>query len=64
MTHLCIAYEVLSSIPQLKKPCDFLLGALAPDSVHFRNNYESAATACFKNLLPSVVSFVENVPST
>lgn len=41
MTHLYIAYNILSNTPQIKKPCDFLLGALAPDSVHFRNNYNS-----------------------
>lgn len=41
MTHLCIAYKILSNTPQVKNPCDFLLGALAPDSVHFRYNYES-----------------------
>jgi hypothetical protein len=41
MTHLNIAYNILSNTPQIKKPCDFMLGALAPDSVHFRNNYNS-----------------------
>lgn len=41
MTHLYIAYNILSNTPQIKKPCDFLIGALAPDSVHFRNNYNS-----------------------
>ncbi len=41
MTHLYIAYKILSSTPQIKKPCDFILGALAPDSVHFRENYNS-----------------------
>jgi len=41
MTHLCIAYNILNNTPQIKEPCDFLLGAIAPDSVHFRDNYES-----------------------
>jgi len=25
----------------INKPCEFMLGALAPDSVHFRDNYIS-----------------------
>lgn len=41
MTHLCIAYNILNNTSQIKNPCDFMLGALAPDSVHFRDNYES-----------------------
>lgn len=41
MTHLNIAYNILSTTSQIKKPCDFILGALAPDSVHFRDNYNS-----------------------
>lgn len=41
MTHLYIAYNILSTTPQIEKPCDFMLGALAPDSVHFRDNYNS-----------------------
>jgi len=41
MTHLYIAYNILSNTQQIKKPCDFLLGAIAPDSVHFRENYNS-----------------------
>lgn len=41
MTHLYIAYNIISKTPYLKKPNDFMLGALAPDSVHFRNNYVS-----------------------
>ncbi|MGF7059678.1 zinc dependent phospholipase C family protein [Brassicibacter mesophilus] len=41
MTHLYIAHNILSNTPQIKKPCDFMLGALAPDSVHFRDNYNS-----------------------
>lgn len=41
MTHLYIAYNILKSTPQIKKPCDFIIGAIAPDSVHFRDNYNS-----------------------
>jgi hypothetical protein len=41
MTHLCISYNILLNTPQIKKPCDFMLGALAPDSVHLRDNYNS-----------------------
>jgi len=40
ITHLCIAYEILSNTPQIKEPCDFLLGAITPDSVQFRNNFK------------------------
>ena len=42
MTHLCIAYNILSNTRQIKEPCDFLLGAIAPDSVHFRNDFKSS----------------------
>lgn len=41
IAHLCIAYNVLATTAQIKEPCEFLLGALAPDSVHFRDNYKS-----------------------
>ena len=41
MTHLFIAYNILNKMPQIKNPSDFLLGALAPDAVHFRENYNS-----------------------
>ncbi|MCG8484460.1 MAG: zinc dependent phospholipase C family protein [Clostridia bacterium] len=41
MTHLYIAYNIIKKVPHLKKPNDFMLGAIAPDSVHFRINYES-----------------------
>lgn len=41
MTHLCIAYNILKCTPQIKNPSDFLLGSIAPDSVHFRDNYDS-----------------------
>lgn len=41
MTHLYIAYNILRNTTQIKKPCDFMLGALAPDWVHFVDNYNS-----------------------
>lgn len=41
MTHLHIAYNILNSTTQIKNPCDFMLGAIAPDSVHFRDEYDS-----------------------
>ena len=41
MTHLYIAYNILNSTTQIKKPGDFMLGAIAPDSIHFRDNYNS-----------------------
>lgn len=41
MTHLYIAYNILSDTPQIKNPGDFMLGALAPDAVHYRESYNS-----------------------
>ena len=41
MIHLSIAYNILKNTTTIKKPCDFMLGAVAPDSVHFRDNYNS-----------------------
>lgn len=41
MTHLYITYNILRNTTQIKKPCDFMLGALTPDSVHFVDNYNS-----------------------
>lgn len=39
MAHLCIADEMLRRGFDVKKPEEFLLGAVAPDSVHFREGY-------------------------
>ena len=39
MVHLEIAYRLLDKFDWIRKPGDFLLGALAPDSVHFIENY-------------------------
>lgn len=41
MTHLYIAHNIIKSTPQIKKPGDFMLGAVAPDAVHFLDNYHS-----------------------
>lgn len=41
MTHLNIAYNIIKTTPEIKNPNDFMLGAVAPDSVHFRKNYIS-----------------------
>ena len=41
MTHLYIAYDIINTTSQIKNPSDFLLGAIAPDAVHFRKSYES-----------------------
>lgn len=41
MTHLYIACNIVNNTPQIKKPRDFMLGSLAPDSVHFKANYDS-----------------------
>jgi len=41
MTHLYIAYNILNSTPEINRPCDFMLGAIAPDAVHFLDNYNS-----------------------
>jgi len=41
MTHLHIAYNILNNTSEIRNPNDFMLGAIAPDSVHFREEYES-----------------------
>ncbi len=41
MTHLLIADLILRDAPQIRKPGDFLLGAVAPDAVHCREGYHS-----------------------
>lgn len=42
IAHLWIAYNILNSTDKIKKPEDFMLGAIAPDSVHYRDNYDSS----------------------
>lgn len=41
MVHLNIALNIINSTKQIKSPPDFMLGAVAPDSVHFREGYSS-----------------------
>lgn len=41
MVHLSIAKNILNSTSIIAKPDDFLLGSIAPDSVHFRSSYNS-----------------------
>ncbi len=40
MVHLCIAYDIIKTAPRIKKPDDFVLGSIAPDSVHFREGFK------------------------
>jgi len=42
LTHLCVAWNVLESHP-LPNPAQFLLGAIAPDAIHFRAEFQGAA---------------------
>jgi hypothetical protein len=39
MTHLCVAYDLMNNIEGLEHKGDYMLGVVAPDSVHFRNPY-------------------------
>lgn len=39
MTHLVVAREIIKLSPNIQYPEDFYMGALAPDSVHFRGNF-------------------------
>lgn len=41
MTHINIALEIMAQFDSIERPGDFLLGALAPDAVHYRENYNS-----------------------
>ena len=40
MIHLEVAYRLLSKWDWINKPGDFLIGAVAPDAVHFCENYQ------------------------
>lgn len=42
MVHLCIADEMLRRGFEADDPAQFFLGAVAPDSVHFREGYDPA----------------------
>lgn len=39
MIHMEIAYRLLKHIPQLSNAAEFILGSVAPDSVHMNPNY-------------------------
>ncbi len=41
MVHLSIARNILRAAHDIKKPCQFMLGSIAPDSVHFRPDFDS-----------------------
>lgn len=40
MIHMEIAYRLLKRMPQIKNSAEFILGSVAPDSVHMNSNYE------------------------
>lgn len=41
MIHLNVALNILEKSDEIREPEQFLLGALAPDAVHFMDNYNS-----------------------
>ncbi|MCL1787496.1 MAG: hypothetical protein FWG38_05880 [Defluviitaleaceae bacterium] len=41
LTHLCVAYNVLTQLPS-PDPAQFILGSIAPDAVHFRGEFLNA----------------------
>ena len=41
MVHLSIARNILGAAHHIKNPCQFMLGSIAPDSVHFRPDFNS-----------------------
>jgi hypothetical protein len=41
MSHLCIALNILNRSVEISNPSNFMLGCLAPDSIHFRPDYKS-----------------------
>ncbi len=42
MIHMEIAYRLLNRIPQIENAAEFILGSVAPDSVHMNPNYNIA----------------------
>jgi len=40
MIHMEIAYRLLEHIPQIENAAEFILGSVAPDSVHMNPNYD------------------------
>ncbi|NLA60374.1 MAG: zinc dependent phospholipase C family protein [Firmicutes bacterium] len=41
IVHLSIARNILSATSHIKRPCQFMLGSIAPDAVHFRPDFKS-----------------------
>ncbi len=39
MTHMHIAYRLISSLPWIQDVSTYMVGSIAPDSVHFRDDY-------------------------
>jgi hypothetical protein len=43
LTHLCVAWRILEKTPlPEKEAAQFLLGAIAPDAIHYRKEFQSA----------------------
>lgn len=40
MIHMEIAYRLLNKLPQINNPAEFILGSVAPDSVHMSPSYD------------------------
>lgn len=40
MIHMEIAYRLLKRIPPISNPAEFILGSVAPDSVHMNPDYD------------------------
>lgn len=40
MIHMEIAYRLLNELPQINNPAEFILGSVAPDSVHMSPSYD------------------------
>lgn len=40
MIHMEVAYRLLGHIPQIENAAEFVLGSVAPDSVHMNPNYD------------------------
>ncbi|MBQ7942462.1 MAG: hypothetical protein IJ326_00190 [Lachnospiraceae bacterium] len=40
MIHMEVAYRLLKRIPQIENAAEFILGSVAPDSVHMNPNYD------------------------
>ena len=45
MVHMEAAYRLLSKMDWIENPADYMLGSLAPDSVHFNPEYNLSLKA-------------------